>query len=117
MLYAGQVAEEGIAMDVLTRPVHPYTRGLLASVPGLSVRRKGDDPRDTGPAAKPDQAGTGLPFRRPLRTGRTRLPKTPSAAAVDIGLGKSASRGLPGRDQARGDCSSCLIPPQSRSGG
>ncbi len=33
VLYAGQVAEEGTAIDVLTAPVHPYTRGLLASVP------------------------------------------------------------------------------------
>ena len=33
MLYAGQIAEEGSALDVLTNPVHPYTRGLLASVP------------------------------------------------------------------------------------
>ncbi|WP_395015025.1 ABC transporter ATP-binding protein [Dongia sp.] len=33
VLYAGQVAETGTALDVLTRPVHPYTRGLLASVP------------------------------------------------------------------------------------
>jgi len=33
VLYAGQIAEEGSAADVLTRPVHPYTRGLLASVP------------------------------------------------------------------------------------
>lgn len=33
VLYAGQVAEEGAAVDVLTAPVHPYTRGLLASVP------------------------------------------------------------------------------------
>jgi oligopeptide/dipeptide ABC transporter ATP-binding protein len=33
VLYAGQIAEEGSAIDVLTRPVHPYTRGLLASVP------------------------------------------------------------------------------------
>jgi oligopeptide/dipeptide ABC transporter ATP-binding protein len=33
VLYAGQVAEEGTAVDVLTAPVHPYTRGLLASVP------------------------------------------------------------------------------------
>ena len=33
VLYAGQVAEEGTALDVLTQPVHPYTRGLLASVP------------------------------------------------------------------------------------
>lgn len=33
VLYAGQVAEEGAAIDVLTDPIHPYTRGLLASVP------------------------------------------------------------------------------------
>jgi oligopeptide/dipeptide ABC transporter ATP-binding protein len=33
VLYAGQVAEEGQAIDVLTSPVHPYTRGLLSSVP------------------------------------------------------------------------------------
>ena len=33
VLYAGQVAEEGTALDVLTDPKHPYTRGLLASVP------------------------------------------------------------------------------------
>ncbi len=33
VLYAGQIAEEGSAIDVLTRPVHPYTKGLLASVP------------------------------------------------------------------------------------
>ncbi len=33
VLYAGRIAEEGNALDVLTAPVHPYTRGLLASVP------------------------------------------------------------------------------------
>lgn len=33
VLYAGQIAEEGTAIDVLTAPAHPYTRGLLGSVP------------------------------------------------------------------------------------
>ena len=33
VIYAGRIAEEGSALDVLTAPVHPYTRGLLASVP------------------------------------------------------------------------------------
>lgn len=33
VLYSGRIAEEGSAIDVLTTPVHPYTRGLLASVP------------------------------------------------------------------------------------
>ena len=35
VLYAGQIAESGIAHDVLRRPRHPYTRGLLAAVPRL----------------------------------------------------------------------------------
>jgi oligopeptide/dipeptide ABC transporter ATP-binding protein len=33
VMYAGRVAEEGPARDVLTTPAHPYTRALLASVP------------------------------------------------------------------------------------
>jgi peptide/nickel transport system ATP-binding protein len=40
VLYAGQVAEEGSADDVLTKPLHPYTRGLLASVPDFRAKRR-----------------------------------------------------------------------------
>lgn len=54
VLYAGQVAEEGDAFDVLTDPVHPYTRGLLASVPDFR------SPRASGtreiPGLPPNQA-------------------------------------------------------------
>jgi oligopeptide transport system ATP-binding protein len=35
VMYAGRVIEEGRATDVLARPVHPYTAGLLAAVPSL----------------------------------------------------------------------------------
>jgi peptide/nickel transport system permease protein len=35
VMYAGQVVEEGPASAVLSRPTHPYTRGLLASTPQL----------------------------------------------------------------------------------
>ena len=34
VMYAGQIIEEGPASAVLHAPGHPYTRGLLASVPG-----------------------------------------------------------------------------------
>ena len=34
VMYAGRIVEHGPARDVLARPRHPYTRGLLDSVPG-----------------------------------------------------------------------------------
>ena len=39
VMYAGSVVELGSAQDVLTRAVHPYTRGLLAAVPTLRTER------------------------------------------------------------------------------
>ncbi len=35
VMYAGRIVEEGAARDVLQRPLHPYTQGLLASAPAL----------------------------------------------------------------------------------
>lgn len=40
VMYAGRVAEQGAADDVFNRPRHPYTRGLLASIPRLGTPRK-----------------------------------------------------------------------------
>ena len=33
VMYAGKVVEQGTAEDIFYRPVHPYTRGLLNSIP------------------------------------------------------------------------------------
>lgn len=35
VMYAGRVVEAGPAVDVLTSPLHPYTQGLLRSVPRI----------------------------------------------------------------------------------
>ncbi|MDL4821446.1 ABC transporter ATP-binding protein [Actinomadura opuntiae] len=40
VMYAGSVAEQAPARELYARPAHPYTRGLLASVPRLD--RRGD---------------------------------------------------------------------------
>jgi len=34
VMYAGRIVEEGPVRDIFRRPLHPYTRGLLASMPG-----------------------------------------------------------------------------------
>ena len=39
VMYAGSVVETGSTADVLSRAVHPYTRGLLAAVPTLRTER------------------------------------------------------------------------------
>ncbi|MGE5096384.1 MAG: ABC transporter ATP-binding protein [Betaproteobacteria bacterium] len=37
VMYAGRIVESGPVDDVLERPMHPYTRGLLESVPSRNV--------------------------------------------------------------------------------
>jgi peptide/nickel transport system ATP-binding protein len=52
VLYGGRVAEVGTAADVLERPSHPYTIGLLRSRLTLEARR--DGPLITLPGEPPD---------------------------------------------------------------
>ncbi len=39
-MYAGRIVEQGSVVDVLTRPRHPYTQGLLDSVPSRERARR-----------------------------------------------------------------------------
>ena len=38
VMYAGRIVESGKVDEVLERPLHPYTAGLIASLPGLTMR-------------------------------------------------------------------------------
>lgn len=40
VMYAGKITETGTAEDIFRNPQHPYTRGLLQSVPRLDVLQK-----------------------------------------------------------------------------
>jgi len=53
LMYAGRVAEYGPIDEVFDRPAHPYTRGLLGSIPGAAHR--GQD-LPTIPGLPPDIA-------------------------------------------------------------
>jgi peptide/nickel transport system ATP-binding protein len=40
VMYAGRIAEMGPVHDVINRPAHPYTSGLMAAIPDMSVDRE-----------------------------------------------------------------------------
>jgi oligopeptide/dipeptide ABC transporter ATP-binding protein len=40
VMYAGRIVEQGYAKDLFTKPQHPYTQGLLKSVPAIGDRVK-----------------------------------------------------------------------------
>ncbi len=87
VMYAGEVVLEGTTRQVLKAPIHPYARGLLASIPRLS------DPRlpvalDGRPPA-PGEVGQGCSFvdrcalaQDGCRTRRPDLERLPSGEAV-----------------------------------
>src|SRR4029077_10828413 len=59
VMYAGKIVEEGGAAKVFERPQHPYTLGLLRSLPRRGIR-KSQRPLSTIPGNLP-QIGTPLP--------------------------------------------------------
>ncbi|MCL6271326.1 ABC transporter ATP-binding protein [Sansalvadorimonas sp. 2012CJ34-2] len=61
VLYAGRIAEYGTMEDVLTRPVHPYTKGLLSSVPDLRSKRGENASGPAGITGSPPDQSSLLP--------------------------------------------------------
>jgi peptide/nickel transport system ATP-binding protein len=45
VMYAGRKAEEAPVKELFRRPLHPYTKGLLASMPRLGALETGERPR------------------------------------------------------------------------
>jgi len=41
VMYAGKIVEEGTVVEIFDEPLHPYTHGLLASIPGYEGARGG----------------------------------------------------------------------------
>ncbi len=58
VMYAGRIVERGARSDVLARPLHPYTRGLLQCTPRLSAPANAADPLRRGEARPPYRFAT-----------------------------------------------------------
>ena len=79
VMYAGRIIEEGSRVDILGEARHPYTRGLLLSLPSLASRgeRLAEIP---GVVPPPDQWPPGCRFS--TRCGRVFEPCTTQVPAV-----------------------------------
>lgn len=62
VLYAGTVVEDAPVDVIFDRPTHPYTRGLLASLPTLSDRPMSRLPSIGGTPPEPGRRPPGCPF-------------------------------------------------------
>ena len=69
VMYGGRAVERGSAEKVFASPQHPYTWGLLGSMPRLDRRRRAAD-ADPGHAALAAQPAVGLPVPPALRVHR-----------------------------------------------
>ena len=61
VMYAGRIVEYGSVMDVFNDPLHPYTRGLFASMPLLGANQ-GRLTTIPGNVPDPSDFPTGCPF-------------------------------------------------------
>ena len=78
IMYAGRVVESGETKEVLAHPLHPYTKGLIASIPSLEKRgqRLSSIPRHR--AGIEDRSEHGCPFTTAAPSaGRSRKGNAP----------------------------------------
>jgi peptide/nickel transport system ATP-binding protein len=99
VMYGGRCVEDGTVDDVLERPAHPYTRGLLGALPDLALERGADgEIPDLATVPGTPPAPTDLPPgcvfwpRCPVRADPRCETEQPPLAVVGPGAG-----GLPHR--------------------
>lgn len=70
VMYAGRIVEMAAAEELFARPLHPYTRGLIASIPTLKTNRNEPLRAIEGSVPSPSSLPAGCAFapRCPLRT-------------------------------------------------
>ncbi len=71
IMYAGSMVETARTKELLARPRHPYTQGLMKSVPRLT----GEGISDGNPGTNPELPGApvGMPVPSPLRARHAHL--------------------------------------------
>jgi peptide/nickel transport system ATP-binding protein len=100
VMYLGQVVEQGKTRDVFETPQHPYTQGLLASIPSVDPERRSLEVRVLGDVPSSSQPPNGCRFH-------TRCPKVFARCSLEAPQLYSVAQGV-----AR-----CFLHAQSESTG
>jgi oligopeptide/dipeptide ABC transporter ATP-binding protein len=82
VMYLGEVVEEGAVDEIFGNPRHPYTRALLASIPGSHAAEE----RARGELRQELAMGPGCPFRNRCVQRHDRCEATPPF--VELGAGR-----------------------------
>jgi oligopeptide/dipeptide ABC transporter ATP-binding protein len=85
VMYAGRIVEAANTEDILQRPLHPYTRGLLASVPDIARERSIPLEEIAGQAPNMAALPTGCPYRTrcPLAVSKCARERPPLVSHED----------------------------------
>ena len=79
VMYMGRIVEEGPVERIFEAPAHPYTQGLLRSIPQPGQRHKERFPAIPGHGARPAAGAAGVRLRPPVPSLRGRPLRPPAA--------------------------------------
>jgi peptide/nickel transport system ATP-binding protein len=74
VMYAGRKVEEAAVEELFAHPLHPYTRGLMRSIPRLALMRQ-----ETAPAGRLQEIPGTVPALSALPAGCAFAPRCPAA--------------------------------------
>ncbi|MCQ2005001.1 ABC transporter ATP-binding protein [Rhizobium sp. NRK18] len=77
VMYAGRIIERGTTEEVFSNPMHPYTWGLLASIPPLTGARMDNLPAIPGMPPTPETIPSGCGFQPRCRFARPECAERP----------------------------------------
>jgi oligopeptide/dipeptide ABC transporter ATP-binding protein len=77
VMYLGQIVELGAVDAIFERPLHPYTRALLASRPSMDPARRIEEPPIVGDPPNPIDPPSGCRFRTRCPFAETVCENTP----------------------------------------
>ncbi len=84
VMYCGKTVEEGPTKDLIANPHHPYTKGLLESIPKMAGARTPRLPQISGMVPKPLRPSEGVLLRPPLRLCHGAVPSGSAGDAPSL---------------------------------